>query len=86
MSKEKKEVVAKERAFYITSVCKADLIEYFGAKLRKNPNYKKHMDKIEALNAAEMEHLAQKMANDYIEQMFWPSLEYFFEDIFMSEK
>jgi len=38
---------------------------------------------IATLSTEDMERLAEKMANDYIEQMFWVSLKMIFEDLFM---
>jgi len=70
------------QAFEITSVCKDDILQAFrDQKIDLVPN--DVFVAIATLSTEDMERLAEKMANDYIEQMFWVSLKIIFEDMFM---
>jgi hypothetical protein len=40
--------------------------------------------KVHRLTDREMEQLGSKLANDYIEQLFWTSLKILFEEMFLS--
>ncbi len=73
-----------EGYFEITSVCKADLRYHF-AKPGIHYN-QKALDRIETMTEEDMIDLAEFMANDYIEQLFWSSMGILFEDNFLSEK
>ena len=52
----------KKQYFTITRVCREDLAEIFGEKANE-------------LSNDEMEWLASKMADDYIEQLYWTQIE-----------
>jgi len=69
MSEKKLYLDNKYKAFDITSVCKADLEDHFSK------------EDIDLLDDAHMAKLASKMADDYLEQLFWISLKIIAEDI-----
>ena len=76
---------SSRQGFKITSVCKADIFSVFAdTKAMEVP--KKVKEIIEALDATDMERLAEKMADDYTEQLFWISLRIIFEDLFLPDK
>jgi len=57
------------KAFPITSICRADLQEYFTDK------------EIESLDNVDMEYLASKMADAYCDNGFWIDMEIIARDI-----
>lgn len=57
-----------EPYYKITSMCKADMREVF-------KNQPENLKKVEQLTDAQMEYIASKMADDYINQLYWSSLE-----------
>lgn len=75
-----------EEGFNITSVCKDDLISHYTVKYSKIPKrLKKINNVIKSMDCDDMRRLAEKMANDYVEQMFWISLEILFESMFLNK-
>jgi len=64
------------KSYPITGVSKKDLKHQF----RGN---KKALKKIEELDDADMQRLAEKMADDYLEQLYWQSLETIFRECFL---
>jgi hypothetical protein len=81
--KSKKEKTKKDfkKMFPITSICKEDIVRAF-AELDIFEKVKK---RVENMDDAEMRKLAEKMADDYLEQLFWDSLRTIFEDRFLEE-
>ena len=75
----KMEEQRNEEKFYpITRLCKQDLRnEYKGDE--------KALKKIEELDDEDMKRLAEKMADDYLEQLYWSSLKTIFEEHFLKE-
>lgn len=69
----------KPEFFKITSISKDDLLGEFNGN-------KKAIRRIQALDNEEMSYLAEKMADDYCEQLFWSSLRIIFEDRFLKEE
>lgn len=67
--------------FEITSMCKRDLLFHFG-KSSTHFN-QKALARIKTMTEDEMERLAELMADDYIEQLFWSSMGILFEDNFL---
>ena len=59
------------KGFKITSVCRNDLIQ---AGIPKKT--------VKNITDAQMKRIAEKMADDYCEQLFWESAEYITQDIF----
>ncbi len=68
----------EEKPYKITSVCKDDL------RIEFNKD-QKALDRIEKLEDWEMNKLANKMEDDYCNQLFWQSLRNIFETMFMEE-
>jgi len=66
-----------DKYYNITRLHKDDLREIF-------KDNKKVLDKINKLSDNEMEYLAGKLADDYIEQLYWISLKIIFESIFLA--
>lgn len=58
-----------EEHFPITSVARGDLTDYFPAPL------------VARLDDGDLEYLAEKMADDYINQLFWEHLQILAEDM-----
>jgi hypothetical protein len=69
-----------ESFYKITSICKEDLREHFSVGVNLN---KKALARIETMTEEDMRQLAELMADDYIEQMFWSSAGILFEDNFL---
>ena len=70
----------KEEKFYpITRLCKQDLRNEFKGN-------EKALKKIEELDDADMKMLASKMADDYLEQLYWWSMRTIFEELFLKEE
>ena len=68
-----------QKMFSITSVCKQDIIYAFeGSDLLQ-----RLIDRVVKMDDCEMKHLAEKMADDYSNQLFWDSLRIIFEDRFL---
>jgi len=65
--------------FAITSVCKDDILAAFEG----HEDFDAVKRKVESMSDDDMRYLAQQMADDYCEQLFWGSLKVVFEDRFM---
>lgn len=65
--------------FPITSVCKEDILSEF----EDEDNYEEIKDRVERMTDEEMKTLADKMRDDYCEQLFWSSLRGIFKASFM---
>ena len=65
-------------SFIITTICKDDLRELF----KDNPLA---LSTIDNMTDGEMEHFAGKMANDYLEQLYWSSARILFEEYYLKE-
>jgi len=65
--------------FPITSICRDDIIHAFSG----NPDAQQIARN---LDDADMEILAEKLGNDYCEQLFWDSLKIIFESIFLRQE
>ena len=71
-------------SFPITSVSKDDIRQ---ALLDADDKIPADVEKrIAEMGDSEMEELASKMADDYIEQLFWISLRILFQDRFLKEE
>lgn len=69
-----------KRMFYmITSTCKEDMREVF-------KNQPENLKKVEQLTEAQMDYIASKMASDYINQLYWSSLEIITETVLETMK
>ena len=66
----------EDKYFVITRLHKEDLRGLF-------KDNEKALKIIDELGDADMEHLAEKMADDYLEQLYWSSLKTLFEDLYM---
>ena len=69
----------KEKFYKITSTCKEDMREVF-------KNQPEQLKKIEQLTDAQMEYIAEKMASDYLNQLYWGSLEIITETVLETMK
>ena len=63
----------KEDFFVITRLHKDDLRKLF-------KDNKKALEVIDELDEGEMQYIADKLANDYLEQLYWDSLRTIFEE------
>ena len=63
----------------ITKVSKEDLKEAF-------KDNKKALEIINEVDSDDLQRLAEKMANDYIEQLYWDSLKNIFTEMFLNDK
>jgi len=63
----------------ITKVSKEDLKEAF-------KDNKKALKIIEEMDSDDLQRLAERMANDYIEQLYWDSLKAIFTEMFLEGK
>jgi len=63
----------KEDFFVITRLHKDDLRKLF-------KDNKKALEVIDELDEGEMQYIADKLANDYLEQLYWDSLKTIFEE------
>jgi len=70
--------INEEKFYPITKVCKQDLRNLFKGD-------EKALKKIEGLDDDDMTRLAEKMADDYLEQLYWQSLKIIFENYFLKE-
>jgi hypothetical protein len=78
-------MVRKEREFYpITSVCKDDIIRAFGDDDKKTK--RKVRARLKKMTKDEMIYLAEKLADDYCNQLYWDSLRYIFKDKFLRQR
>jgi len=68
------------KPFQITSICRYDIKEHFRDQAGKNPNFDQLVAKARLLTDKDMTRIAEKMANDYLEQMFWTSLDIIVQD------
>jgi hypothetical protein len=75
-------VVHSSKQYPITSLSKDDLIKWFTIKYAKSSKAKKIMEAIDKMTDRDMRKLASLMEDDYIEHMFWSSMEYFFNEMF----
>ena len=64
----------KDKMFCITSVCRADLEEHFAQK------------QIESLTDEDMERIASKMGDAYVENSFWIDLDIITNDVLDNKK
>lgn len=67
-----------EEGFVITRLHKDDLRGLF-------KDDKKALEIIDNLDDVDMKYLAEKLANDYCEQLFWISLKTLFEDMYYTK-
>jgi hypothetical protein len=73
-----------ESHYQITSVCKGDLRYHYS---RPGIHFnQKALDRLKTMTKEEMTQLAELMADDYIEQLFWSSMGILFEDNFLKEE
>ena len=73
-----------ESYYKITSVCKEDLRYHFS---RPGVYFnQKALDRIKTITEEDMTKLAELMADDYVEQLFWSSMGTLFEDHFLKEE
>ena len=63
-TKERNQKIDRMKEYFVTSICKEDLLN---AGFTEN--------EINILNEGDMEEIARKLENDYLEQTFWQSLE-----------
>ena len=63
-----------EGYYEITAICKDDLGRSF-------ENNKEALKRIDAMDEAEMTHLASKLADAYLNQGFWEDLRFFLRSI-----
>ncbi len=76
-----KKKIYMSKLYPITSVCKEDIIQAFAS----SGKLERVKQRITEMDDAEMRHLASKMANDYLEQLYWDSLRIIFEDRFLEQ-
>ena len=62
-----------KEGFVITRLHKDDLRKLF-------KDNKKALEVIDELDEGEMQYIADKLANDYLEQLYWDSLKTIFEE------
>lgn len=68
--------------FPITCLTRGDIVEFFKIRYKGSAKQAKIIKKIKNFTDSEMKHLASKMENDYIDAMFWASLEHHIESFF----
>ena len=61
--------------FEITTICREDIEEHFRSKAQRNPAFEQLLSKVPTLTDSDMTQIAEKMANNYLEHMFWESLD-----------
>jgi len=75
----------KIESFKITSVSRDDILVHFMDELepeeQRGKAGKALRKRIEAITDSQMETLARKMADDYIEQLFWTQIGILAEDL-----
>lgn len=69
-----------EKYYEITSVTKDDIRTCFKDAGGLTKKVEKRIDD---MTDSEMKHLASKMADDYLNQLYWGSLKIIFEEIFL---
>lgn len=69
----------KERFYKIASVAKSDIIAAFEG----DDDFYKIKARLKKMTDKEMRVLANKMSDDYLNQLFWDSLRVSFKDRFM---
>ena len=77
-----KKKISMTKMYPITSVCKEDIIQAFAS----SGKLERVKQRITEMDDTEMRHLASKMANDYLEQLYWDSLRIIFEDRFLEQR
>ena len=82
MPENKQVVVHSSKQYTITSLSKADLVKYFTIKYARSSRLKSIKEVIDKMTDRDMRKLASLMEDDYIEHMFWSSIEYFFNEMF----
>lgn len=75
------------KPYEITSICKEDIRSVFhGCCNYPEKKMKRIMKRIDDMTDTEMNYLASKMADDYMNQLYWSSLEIIFCDRFLKEE
>jgi len=69
----------EDKYYVITRLSKFDLRNLY-------KDNKEALEIIESLTDTDMEYLAEKMADDYLEQLYWSSLKTIFEDLYKNKK
>jgi len=82
MPENKQVVVHSSKQYTITSLSKDDLVKYFTTKYAKSSKLKSIKEVIDKMTDRDMRKIASLMEDDYIEHMFWSSMEYFFNEMF----
>jgi len=82
MPKNKQVVVHSSKQYTITSLSKDDLVQYFTTKYAKSSKIGQIMEVIDKMTDRDMRKIASLMEDDYIEHMYWSSMEYFFNEMF----
>ena len=82
MPKNKQLIVHDSKEYTITSISKADLIKWFTLKYSKSTKLERVLEVIDRMTDKDMRKLASLMEDDYIEHMYWSSIEYFFNEKF----
>jgi len=72
-------LIENDNEAIITKVSKEDLKEAF-------KDNKKALKIIEGMDSDDLQRLAERMANDYIEQLYWDSLKNIFTEMFLEGK
>ena len=72
-------LIENDNEAIITKVSKEDLKEAF-------KDNKKALKIIEEMDSDDLQRLAERMANDYIEQLYWDSLKIIFTEMFLEGK
>jgi len=82
MPENKQVVVHSSKQYTITSLSKDDLVKYFTTKYAKSSKLKSIKEVIDKMTDRDMRKIASLMEDDYIEHMYWSSMEYFFNEMF----
>ena len=82
MPTNKQVMVHSSKQYPITSLSKDDLVKWFKTKYAKSSKLKKILKVIDRMTDRDMIKLASSMEDDYIEHMYWSSMEYFFNEMF----
>ncbi len=70
-----------QKPYPIISVCKEDILQMYESR----EEYNQAMKIVEKFDDSDMETIANKLANDYCEQMFGGSLQTIFEEYFWKD-
>lgn len=73
--------MVKQKMYPITSICKEDILECFRAR----DNFRQVKRIVAKMKRGEMEYLASKMADAYM-NVFWDDLVVIFEERFIEEE